>query len=106
MLGDVKEAPKLLETIATAYCHMYAHGMHFQIRSAEEEKVTYDNAIASAMWRKKSRREFQNLGEIEAKEYVGWIEEILELNYCSHCCIVLIYSWVPATLDLTNNKVT
>jgi hypothetical protein len=68
---DVKEASKLPETIATAYCHMYAHGMHFRIRSAEEEKVTCDSAIASTVWRKKSGRYFHNLGEIEAKEYVG-----------------------------------
>jgi hypothetical protein len=94
---DVKEA---------SYRHMYAHGMHFRIRGAEEEKVTCDSAIASAVWRKKSGREFQNLGETEAKEYVGWIEEILELNYCTHCCIVLVCSWVPTTLDPTNNKVT
>ena len=37
-------------------------------------------------------------------EYVGWIEEILELNYQSHCCIILLCLWIPAKLVLGNTK--
>jgi hypothetical protein len=102
---DVIQSSKLPEVNATAYRHMYAHGMHFRMRDAEEEKVTCESAVASVVWGKKSVREFQDLEEIEMKVYVGWIQEILELNYLSHCCIVLVCSWVPATIDPTNNKV-
>jgi hypothetical protein len=38
-------------------------------------------------------------------EYAGWIEEILELNYRSHCCIVLLCSWIPAKVVLGNTKI-
>jgi hypothetical protein len=38
-------------------------------------------------------------------EYVGWIEEILELDHRSHYIIVLLCSWVPAKLDDINSKV-
>jgi hypothetical protein len=36
-------------------------------------------------------------------EYVGWLEEILELNYRTYC--VLLYSWVSAKVDDVNSKV-
>jgi hypothetical protein len=38
-------------------------------------------------------------------EYAGWIEEILELNYRSHCCIVLLCSWIPAKVVPGNTKI-
>jgi hypothetical protein len=38
-------------------------------------------------------------------EYVGWIEETLELNYRMHCVIVLLCLWVFAKLEDSNSKV-
>jgi hypothetical protein len=37
-------------------------------------------------------------------EYVGWFEETLELDYRSHCCIVLFCSWIPTKLVASNTK--
>jgi hypothetical protein len=102
---DVVEASHLPEIRATGYRHMYAHGMHFYIKDAEEEKITCDSAVAASISRRKSRREFLNSGEMEMMEYVGWIQEILELDYRSHCYIVLLYSWIPAKLEASNPKV-
>jgi hypothetical protein len=89
---------------ATGYCHMYAHGMHFHIRDVEEEKITCDSVIAASVWRR-TRRDFKESREMETVQYVGWIQEILELDYRSHCCIVLLCSWVSATLQASNPKV-
>jgi hypothetical protein len=44
------------------------------------------------------------VGELEGMKYVGWIEEILELDYKSHCCIVLLCSWIPAKVVPANMK--
>jgi hypothetical protein len=38
-------------------------------------------------------------------EYVGWIEEILELDYRNHCCIVFVCSWIPVEMNGQNAKV-
>jgi hypothetical protein len=90
------EASKLPEQQATAYRAMYARGMHLRVRSAEEEKVTCDSEIASSIFRAARGRGNENPGYFEAAEYIGWIEEILELEYRSHCCVVLVCSWVRA----------
>jgi hypothetical protein len=75
------EESRLPEKVGTAYRAMYVHGMHFKIRSAEEEKVTCDSGVASAMWRRIQGRAINRAEQFETAEYVGWIEEILELNY-------------------------
>jgi hypothetical protein len=43
--------------------------------------------------------------QFEIVEYVGWIEEILELTYRNHCCIVLVYSWIPGNPSGPHPKV-
>jgi hypothetical protein len=43
------EESRLPEQIGIAYRAMYAHGMHLRVRSAEEEKVTFDSGVASAV---------------------------------------------------------
>jgi hypothetical protein len=103
--ADVLEASRLPEMLATGYRHMYAHGMHFRIKDAEEEKLICDSAIVASVSKRKTGRESLNAGEMETVEYVGWIHEIIELNYRSHCCIVLLCSWVPARMEASNSKV-
>ena len=75
---------------------MYAWGNHFKVRSDEKEKVTYNSGIASNILKACRRRGSRNPGLFETTKYIGWIEEILELEYQSHCCIVLVCSWVHA----------
>jgi hypothetical protein len=102
---DVEEASRLPEIVATGYRAMYAHGIHFKIRQAEEEKVTSDSGVVAAIWERRRSREFNSGNELDTAEYVGWVEEILELNYRSHCCIVLVCSWIPYILESRNAKV-
>jgi hypothetical protein len=75
---------------------MYARGMHPRVQSTEEENVTCDSRIASSDLRDAHGRGNENPGLFEATEYIGWIEEILELEYRSHYCVVLVCSWVRA----------
>jgi hypothetical protein len=102
---DVMEASKLPEIVATAYHAMYTYGMHLRIKTTEEEKLCCHSAIAASVWRRNRAIEGFHSGSLESMEYVGWIEEILELNYRSHCCIVLLCSWIPTELHQANSKV-
>jgi hypothetical protein len=46
---DIIEASKLPDIRTTGYHAMYANGMHLRIRTTEEEKITCDSAVASAV---------------------------------------------------------
>jgi hypothetical protein len=102
---DVMEASKFPEIVATAYRAMYAHGMHLRIKTTEEEKLCCDSALAASVWRRNRAIEGSHSGSLESMEYVGWIKEILELNYWSRYCIVLLCSWIPTELHQVNSKV-
>jgi hypothetical protein len=104
-IEDVYEASRLLERVATGYRAMYVHGMHLRIRDAEEDKLTCKSRVAAAVWECKRSRDSDTVDNVDSVEYVGWVEEILELNYRSHCCIVVIYSWILGALGIRNAKV-
>jgi hypothetical protein len=101
---DVLEASKLSEIRATGYRAMYVNGMHLRIRTAEEEKVTCDSAIAAAVRKRRRGTDNYEGGIFDKMEYVGWVEEILELNYRSHYIIVLICSWVSTNLMIQTRR--
>jgi hypothetical protein len=101
---EFKES-KLPEHVATSYRAMCAHGMHLRIKSAEDDKVTCDNGVAAAILRRNRGRRVSRPWELESREFVGWIEEILELDYRSHSCIVLVCSWIPPSMGGPNAKV-
>jgi hypothetical protein len=103
--SDVYEASWLPEKVAIGYRAMYAHGIHLRICEAEKEKVTFDSRVAAAVWRRSGSRNVHCADEVETAEYVGWVEEILELNYRRHSCIVLVCSWIPGDLGMQNAKV-
>ena len=102
---DVYESSRLPEMMATGYRAMYAHGMHLRIREAEAKKITCDSGVAAAVWERRRSRNVDSLDEVFTAEYVGWVEEIIELNYQSHCCVVLLNSWIPGSQDNRNSKV-
>jgi hypothetical protein len=99
------EESRLPKKVGTAYWAMYAHGMNMRIKSAEEEKVTCDSGVTSAVWRRSRGHAGTRSGYLETAEYVGWIKEILEVDYRNHCCIVLVCSWIPGTLKEPTAKV-
>jgi hypothetical protein len=55
------------------------------------------------VWKRSRSTDAHPSGTLDKMEYVGWLEEILELNYRTYC--VLLYSWVSAKVDDVNSKV-
>jgi hypothetical protein len=90
---EVQDAARLPERKAMSFRSMWAHGMHIRIRTAEVNNVTSDCGIAATFERQDPEGEF---GDVVNIEYVGTVEEILELDYRSHCCLVLVCDWVKA----------
>lgn len=83
---DLSRPPSL---IATAYRSMKAYGMHLRCRSVEASRTSMDSGVHAIFT--------DDAGE-ETEEYVGWVEEILELEYRSTCVVVLLCSWVKGKM--------
>ena len=94
--------PQVLDTvrgpleIATAYKSMYAFGNHFRVISSERSLKMADSSVA-ATFRQVCKNGIRDVNQVDADvEYVGHIEEILELNYRRHCVVVLVCDFVKA----------
>jgi hypothetical protein len=93
---DVKALLQLPRNTATKYRSMYGYGYHCRIKSAKQHMKTADSGVVATF-----RRPFQN-GQrdrnivIASLEYVGNVEEILELDYGIVCLVVLVCTWVKA----------
>ena len=82
--------------MAASYKSMYAYGNHFRVFSAEYALKTADNGVA-ATFRQVCRNGMRDSNQVNADvEYVGHIEEILELNYRRHCLVVFVCDFVKA----------
>jgi hypothetical protein len=102
---DVYKASRLLERVAMGYKAMYEYGMYLRIWEAEEDKVTCDIGVAAAVWECKRSKDYEAMDNLDSAENVGWMEEILELNYQSPCYIIVLCSWIPGALGIRNAKV-
>ena len=96
LTNDVFQGSRLPKKMATGYRVMYTHGMHLRIREVEQDKVTCNSGIATAISERKRSQDSQVVDEIDTAKYVGWVVEILKLNYRSHCCLVLVCSFIPS----------
>ena len=84
---------------AASHRQMYCHGMHLRVRSSESALVTRDSGVVASFTRQ-LRWGLQNGRPVETnQEYVGYIEEILVLDYRNHCVTVLVCDWVRGTQD-------
>lgn len=84
---------------AASHRQMYCHGMHLRVRSSESALVTRDSGVVASFTRQ-LRWGLQNGRPVEtSQEYVGYIEEILVLDYRNHCVTVLVCDWVRGTRD-------
>lgn len=82
--------------MAATYKSMYAFGNHYRVLSSERPLRTRDSGVA-ATFRQVCRNGRRDGNQIDANvEYVGHIEEILELNYRRHCLVVLVCDFVKA----------
>jgi len=94
--ADVVDTARGPLDVATSYKSMYAFGNHFRVRSAECSLKTFDSGVA-ATFEQVCRNGIHDGHQVDANvEYVGHIEEILELNYRSHCVVVLVCDFVKA----------
>ncbi len=80
--------PPTLE--ARLYQTMFAFGNHIRVSNVEEHLTTFDSGVAATFeW--ECRLGPNDRRPILAKlEYVGWVEEILELNYSVLRIMVLL----------------
>ena len=85
---------------------MYAFGMHFRVRGAEGGLITRDSCVVASFTRQRPWG-LRNGRPIETtEEYVGYIEEILELDYRNHCTTVLVCDWVCPSVDPRHPNIT
>lgn len=103
--GDILQYSQPPERYATSHRHMYACGMHLRVRSSEAGLVTRDSCVVASFtsqlrWGLVGGRPIER-----TDDYVGYIEEILELDYRNHCTTVLLCDWVSNSHDVRHPNV-
>jgi hypothetical protein len=83
---------------AKSYRSMYAFGNHIRVRSAQAQLTTMDSGVA-ATFRQLCRSGLKDTNPKAAElEYVGWVEEILSVDYGFFEVVVLYCNWVVANI--------
>jgi hypothetical protein len=103
--GGTEEVPEDVKALmlppsdqAKSYRSMYAFGNHIRVRSAEAQWTTMDSGVA-ATFRQLCRAGLKDTNLKAAElEYVGWIEEILAVDYGHFEVVVLYCNWVVANM--------
>jgi hypothetical protein len=96
--------PPTLE--ATTYRAMYAFGNHLYVSSGEEHSITRDSSIVATFEEECVLAPNYQQPILVKLEYVGWIKEILELNYGVFNTIVFFCDWVKANYTRSNAIIT
>ena len=81
---------------AKKYRSLYAYGYHLRVRSVESNMKTCDSGIAATFLRPCRYGLRDPNPVLAALEYVGHLDEIIELDYMEFQQTVLIGSWVKA----------
>ena len=81
---------------AMRYRSMSGYGYHYRVRSAEEQMKTMDSGIAATFLRECRSGPRDRNPVVAPIEYVGYLEEIIELDYTTFRPVVLIGTWVKA----------
>jgi hypothetical protein len=83
---------------ATSYRSMYAFGNHIRVRSAEGTLTTCDCGVAATFSQNcRSSVRAKTMKAVNL-EYVGWVEEILAVDYGRYELVVLYCNWVMANM--------
>lgn len=94
--STVDALSSLPSQIAMRYRSMSSYGYHYRVRSSEEHMKTMDSGIAATFLRE-CRFGLRDRNPVIAPvEYVGHLEEIIELDYATFRPVVLIGTWVKA----------
>lgn len=89
-------ASKLPSKFATKFRSIYCHGDHLRVRNAKSHLKTCNSGVA-ATFTQTCRSGVGDTNQVQAAiEYVGHLEEILELDYGCFRQTVLVASWVQA----------
>jgi hypothetical protein len=85
--------------LAIRYRSMYAFENHLRVASEKSHLSTFDSRVI-ATFEQECRSHSNDRNPFMASlEYVGWIEEILELDYGRFQTIVLLCNWVVANYE-------
>ena len=83
---------------AKSYKSMYAYGNHIRVRSVESNMNTCDSGVAATFLQAyRTSSNFRNV-QTTNLEYIGWVEEIIGVDYGEFELIVLYCTWVRANL--------
>jgi hypothetical protein len=83
---------------AKSYRSMYAYGNHIRVRAAEVDLNTCDSGVAATFSQAcRASRNDRNMRTANL-EYIGWVDEILGVDYGKFELVVLYCSWVQANV--------
>jgi hypothetical protein len=102
---NVIDSSKPPSLVAQKFRAITAYGNHYRVKTAELSLTTCDSGVA-AIFKRPCRSGIRDQNPVQAEvEYVGNLQEIVELDYSSHCVIILVCEWVKANYAGTNATV-
>ncbi|KAG0572319.1 hypothetical protein KC19_VG084600 [Ceratodon purpureus] len=99
MVEAISKFPLL---VAKKYCSLYSYGYHLRVQSAEEHLKTCDSGIAGTFIRACRAGVGDRNIVVAPVEYVGSLDEIIELDYGIFTQVVLVALWIKANYRGTN----
>ena len=83
---------------AKSYRSMYAYGNHIRVRGANVDLSTCDSGVVATFSQscRSSRKDKNHM--LANVEYVGWVKEIIGVDYGKFELLLLYCKWVQATL--------
>jgi hypothetical protein len=81
---------------------MYAFGNHIHVVSVEEHLTTNDSGVNATFEHVCVSGPNDQRSVVANLKYVGWVKEILELNYGVLNTMVLLCNWVKANYNENN----
>ena len=94
--GDVRALLLPPSRNAKGYRSMYAYGNHIRVRGAEVDLSTCDSGVAATFLQScRSSSSDRNMRTTNL-EYVGWVEEIISVDYGTFEVVVLYCTWARA----------
>lgn len=102
---NVIDSSKPPSLVAQKFRAINAYGNHYRVKTSELSLTTCDSGVA-AIFKRPWRSGIHDENPVQAAvEYVGNLQEIVELDYNSHCVIILVCEWVKANYAGTNATV-
>ena len=78
---------------AKAYKAMYAYGNHIRVRGAEASMSTCDSGVAATFLQSCHSSSSDKNMRTSNLEYVGWVDEIINVDYGKYEVVVLYCTW-------------